>query len=153
MSPDVRRWLDSLHRRSQVWFLISTAPFSFAFTIISSITRGEKAKTCEAIWCRHQFSLRCQKYLLFLSFVPSFQIAKSCGSTRNLLWQKSPLHRGPLCTKDFASGPRQQQWGNNLGKFFFWHKYKHEHKHEYKHKHKHEHEHNCNQCGNKFEYQ
>ena len=28
MSSHVRRWLDSLHRRSQVWFFISTAPFS-----------------------------------------------------------------------------------------------------------------------------
>ena len=96
-------------------------PFCFAFLI----TRGEKAKTCEAIWCRHQFSLRCQepifkswttaKSLLLLHFL---QIPKCCSSTGNLLWRRTSLRRGLLCAKDFTSGGRQGrecQWGNILG--------------------------------------
>ena len=62
MSHYVWYWLDSLHRRSQVWFFhqhVQNNFFSIFYFIFPTI-RGEKAKTCEAIWCRHQFSLRCQ---------------------------------------------------------------------------------------------
>ena len=79
-----------------------------------------------------------QVWKVFLLAFSSFQIPKCCSTTRNLLWGRPPLHRGPLCSKDFTSWQSQWEWGNLLGKFFCWHN-------NVKH-------HKCNQCGNKFEY-
>ena len=64
---------------------------------------------------------------LTFSLVLSFQIPKCCSPTGNLLWPRTPLQRGPLCTKDFASGGRGWQcckWGNILGKFSPRHKHR-----------------------------
>ena len=121
MSPHVWRWLDSLPRDCQVLFAINITVTIF-FHFQSPGGKRPKHVKPSGVGTNSASGARNHRKVLMAPFLllnPLFQIPKCCSSTGNLLWSRTSLRRGPLCTKDFAWGGRQGwecQWGNILAK-------------------------------------